>query len=58
MREIELGKLLGGNHQANIVQFIGCVTTQGKTLQLLCLVNELWELFLVWLPSCMSESSI
>ncbi|XP_020615335.1 fibroblast growth factor receptor 2-like [Orbicella faveolata] len=28
MREIELGKLLGDNRQANIVQFIGCVTTQ------------------------------
>jgi len=41
MREIELGKLLGGNSQENIVKFIGCVTTQGKTLQLLCLVNEL-----------------
>ena len=32
MREIELGKLLGGNTQENIVKFIGCVTTQGKTL--------------------------
>jgi hypothetical protein len=33
MREIELGKLLGGKRQANIVAFIGCVTTQGKKLQ-------------------------
>ena len=41
MREIELRKLLGENSQENIVQFIGCVTTQGKTMQLLCLVNEL-----------------
>ena len=35
MREIELGKLLGGNPQENIVKFIGCVTTQGKTFQTL-----------------------
>jgi len=33
MREIELGKLLGDNRQANIVQFVGCVTTQGKEMQ-------------------------
>ena len=58
MREIELGKLLGGDRQENIVHFIGCVTTQGKTLQLLCFVNELWKLFLVWLPSCMPKSYI
>ena len=58
MREIELGKLLGGKPQANIVQFIGCVTTQGKTLQLLYLVNQLWKLFLIWLPSCISKSYI
>ena len=32
MREIELGKLLGEDTQENIVKFIGCVTTQGKTL--------------------------
>ena len=32
MREIVLGKLLGGNPQENIVKFIGCVTTQGKRL--------------------------
>jgi len=31
MREIELGKLLGNTRQTNIVQFIGCVTTKGKT---------------------------
>ena len=31
MREIELGKLLGENPQPNIVKFIGCVTTQGKS---------------------------
>ena len=31
MREIELGKLLGEKPQENIVKFIGCVTTQGKT---------------------------
>lgn len=30
MREIELGKLLGGTPHPNIVQFIGCVTTEGK----------------------------
>jgi len=58
MREIELGKLLGENPQENIVKFIGCVTTQGKTLQLLCLENELWKLYLVWLPSCMCKSYI
>lgn len=49
MREIELGKLLSENHQPNIVKFIGCVTTQGK--KFFCLVNELWKLFHVWLPS-------
>ena len=43
MREIELGKLLGEKPQPNIVKFIGCVTTQGKQLQLFCLVNELWK---------------
>jgi len=32
MREIELGKLLGEDTQESIVKFIGCVTTQGKTL--------------------------
>ena len=32
MKEIVLGKLLGVNPQENIVKFIGCVTTQGKTL--------------------------
>ena len=32
MREIELGKLLGENPQTNIVEFIGCVTTQGKKI--------------------------
>ena len=31
MREIELGKLLGEKPQPNIVEFIGCVTTQGKS---------------------------
>ena len=31
VREIELGKLLGENPQPNIVKFIGCVTTQGKS---------------------------
>jgi len=30
MREIELGKLLGEKPQPNIVEFIGCVTTQGN----------------------------
>ena len=35
MREIELGKLLGERPQPNIVKFIGCVTTQGKKLQLI-----------------------
>ena len=58
MREIELGKLFGGNPQENIVHFIGCVTTQGKTLQLLFLVNECGKLFLVLLSSCMSKSYI
>ena len=57
MREIELGKLLGEDTQENIVKFIGCITNQGKT-QLTCLVNELWKLFLVWLPSFMSKSYI
>jgi len=32
IREIELGKLLGESTEENIVKFIGCVTTQGKTL--------------------------
>ena len=30
MKEIELGKELGDSPQENIVQFIGCVTTQSK----------------------------
>jgi len=30
MREIRLGKLLGEKPQPNIVEFIGCVTTQGN----------------------------
>ena len=32
MRDIDLGKLLGGKPQPNIVEFIGCtcVTTQGN----------------------------
>jgi len=38
MREIELGKLLGENPQENIVKFIGCVTTQGKTLIVIIVV--------------------
>ena len=54
MREIELGKLLGGKPQENIVKFIGCVTTQGKTLQLLCLVIELRIIFLVWLSKSLN----
>ncbi|XP_022809917.1 fibroblast growth factor receptor-like [Stylophora pistillata] len=28
MREIDLGKLIGGNNQPNTVKFVGCVTTQ------------------------------
>jgi len=31
MREIELGKLLAEKPQPNIVEFIGCVTTQGES---------------------------
>ena len=30
MKEIGLGKELGDSPQENIVQFIGCVTTQSK----------------------------
>ena len=30
MREIGLGKELGDSPQKNVVQFIGCVTTQSK----------------------------
>ena len=30
MREIELGKLFGESEAANIIKFIGCVTTEGK----------------------------
>ena len=30
IREIGLGKAIGDSSQPNIVQFIGCVTTQGK----------------------------
>ena len=53
MREIELGKLLGKNPQPNIVKFIGCVTTQGKKLQLFCLVDKIiMEIIHVWLPCC------
>ena len=32
MRQIRLGKLIGDSPQPNIVQFIGCVTTQSKDL--------------------------
>ena len=32
MREIGLGKLIGDSPQPNIVQFIGCVTTESKDL--------------------------
>ena len=32
MREIELGKLFGETEQPNIIKFIGCVTTEGKDM--------------------------
>ena len=32
MREIELGKMFGENPQPNIINFIGCVTTQRKEI--------------------------
>ena len=35
MREIELGKLFGENEQPNIIKFIGCVTTEGKCINLM-----------------------
>ena len=33
MREIELGKLFGETEQSNIINFIGCVTTEGNTIK-------------------------
>ena len=39
MKEIGLGKELGDSPQENIVQFIGCVTTQSKKA-ILCLLFE------------------
>ena len=33
MREIELGKLFGETKQPNIIKFIGCVSAEGKYVQ-------------------------
>jgi len=40
MKEIALGKLLGGKPQENIVKFLGCVTTQGKTLLAIVVIGK------------------
>ena len=44
MKEIGLGKELGDSPQENIVQFIGCVTTQSKRA-ILCLSFENCDYF-------------
>ena len=45
MNEIGFGKGLGDSPQENIVQFIGCVTTQSKKA-ILCIL--LWLLFEIY----------
>ena len=45
MKEIGLGKELGDSPQENIVQFIGCVTTQGKKAILFILSCLLVEIY-------------
>ena len=40
MREIGLGKELGDSPQKNVVQFIGCVTSQSKKA-ILCILSFL-----------------
>ena len=44
MKEIGLGKELGDSPQENIVQFIGCVTTQSKNAILYILSYLLFEI--------------
>ena len=41
MREIELGKLFGETERPNIIKFIGCVSTEGKYIQVPG-INEKW----------------
>ena len=43
MREIELGKELGDSPRENVVQFIGCVTSQSKKA-ILCILSCLYSI--------------
>ena len=64
MKEIGLGKELGDSPQNNVVQFIGCVTTQSKepVLYILsCLLFEICtysSLFFVRLVLCLIGKKI
>ena len=52
MKEIGLGKELGGSPQENVVKFIGCVTTQSKKAILYifsCLLLEIYTYFFCFL---------
>ena len=51
MREIGLGKELGDSPQKNVVQFIGCVTSESKKAVLYilsCLLFEIFTYFFFW----------
>ena len=46
MKEIALGKELGDCPRENVVQFIGCVTTQSKKAILCILSRVLFEIYM------------
>ena len=46
MKEIGLGKELGDNPRENVVQFIGCVTSQSKKAILCILSRLLFEVYM------------
>ena len=45
MKEIRLGKELGDSPQKNVVQFIGCVTSESKKAVLYILSCLLFEIY-------------
>ena len=52
MKEIGLGKELGDSPKKNVVQFIGCVTSQSKKAILCmpsCLLYEIYRFFFLFL---------
>ena len=54
MREIGLGKELGDSPQKNVVQFIGCVTSESKKAVLYilsCLLFEIYTHFFLFVCS-------